>query len=78
MDEMKKQGCKIWEVEESSYVVFDCIGEDGDCISQTWSKFYKEFLPQTGYKVKETTDFEVYPQNTSNGLFCYLYIPINK
>ena len=75
---MEKLGFRIWEVLQSSYVVFDCIGEDGDCISNTWSKFYKEFLPQTGYSVKETTDFEVYPQNASDGLFCYLYIPINK
>ena len=25
------------------------MGEDGGCIGETWSKFYKEFLAQTFY-----------------------------
>lgn len=41
--EMEKAGYSIWNVKQGTYVVFDCIGEDGDCISETWGKFYKEF-----------------------------------
>ena len=68
----------IWNIPEALYVVFECIGDDGNCISETWSKFYKEFLPQTGYVVTEATDYEVYYQNSKSNLFCDLYIPIQK
>ena len=43
--ELEKAGYTIWDVKPGTYVVFDCMGEDGDCISDTWTKFYKEFLP---------------------------------
>ena len=59
-------------------MVFDCVGEDGDCISQTWEKFYKEFLPQMGYEADSETDYEIYPENGRPGLFCELWIPIKK
>ena len=78
LDEMIELGFSIWDVEGGTYVVFDCIGEDGDCISDTWAKFYKEFLPQTGYKVKEATDYEIYLDVAKPNLFCELYIPIEK
>ena len=68
----------IWNVEEGTYVVFDCIGDDGDCISETWAKFYKEFLPQTGYKASEATDYEIYFEKGQDGVFCELWIPIKK
>ena len=68
----------IWDVEEGTYVVFECIGDDGDCISETWAKFYKEFLPQTGYKASEATDYEIYYEKGQDGVFCELWIPIKK
>ena len=68
----------VWNVEEGTYVVFDCIGDDGDCISETWAKFYKEFLPQTGYKASESTDYEIYFEKGQDGVFCELWIPIKK
>ena len=68
----------VWNVEEGTYVVFDCIGDDGDCISETWAKFYKEFLPQTGYKASESTDYEIYFEKEQDGVFCELWIPIKK
>ena len=33
--EMEKQGYTVWDVAPGTYVVFECIGEDGDCISET-------------------------------------------
>ena len=73
---MQGQGFSIWNVKKGTYAVFDCMGDDGDCISETWSRFYKEFLPRTGYEVESTTDYEIYPQNGKDGLFCELWIPI--
>lgn len=77
-EEMKKNGYTIWDVEPGTYVVFDCIGEDGDCISECWERFYKEFLPQTGYVSSETTDYEIYYEKGREGLFCELWVPVNK
>ena len=76
--EMEKAGYSIWDVKPGNYVVFDCIGEDGDCISETWAKFYKEFLPQMGYEAAEETDYEIYYERGREGLFCELWIPVKK
>ncbi len=76
--EMEKAGYSIWDVKPGTYVVFDCIGEDGDCIGDTWSKFYKEFLPQMGYESEAGTDYEIYFENGRSGLFCELWIPVRK
>ena len=67
---MGREGFSIWNVKTGTYVVFDCADEDGDCISDTWSRFYKEFLPLMGYEAE--TDYE----EGKKGLFCELWIPI--
>ena len=77
-EEMKSAGYCIWDVKPGTYVVFDCIGEDGDCISDTWSKFYKEFLPQMGYEAEAETDYEIYFEQGRKGLFCELWIPVKN
>ncbi|MBE6753639.1 MAG: AraC family transcriptional regulator [Ruminococcaceae bacterium] len=80
-EEMKKAGYTIWNVKPCTYVVFECIGcigEDGDCISETWSKFYKEFLPQMGYEAESETDYEIYFEKGKPGVFCELWIPVRK
>lgn len=76
--EMEKAGYSIWDVKPGTYVVFDCIGEDGNCIGDAWSKFYKEFLPQMGYESEAETDYEIYFENGRSGLFCELWIPVRK
>ncbi len=76
--DMEKKGYTVWDVNPGTYVVFDCIGEDGDCISKTWEKFYKEFLPQMGYESTEETDYEIYFEKGRDGLFCELWIPVKK
>lgn len=78
LEEMQSRGYRLWNVNPATYAVFDCMGEDGDCISDTWARFYKEFLPQMGYEAESETDFEIYLQNGKAGLFCELWIPIKK
>ncbi len=78
VDEMQKAGYRIWDVKPGTYVVFDCIGKDGDCISDTWSRFYREFLPQMGYEAEPETDYELYYEKGRNNLFCELWIPVRK
>lgn len=75
---LTEQGYQIWVTEPSEYAVFKCIGEDGDCISQTWSRFYKEFLPQSGYAQTEKTDYEIYFEKSEKNLFCELWIPVER
>lgn len=77
-EEIKKAGFKIWDVNPGTYVVFECKGENGDCIAKTWSKFYKEFLPQSGYEASEETDYELYFDSEHEDLFCELWIPVRK
>ena len=67
---------KVWEVDEQEYVVFECYGANGKCISKAWEIFFKEFLPQSGYESSEKTDFAVYFDEQKDGLFCELWIPI--
>lgn len=76
--DLEKKGFRIWDVNPGTYVAFDCVGEDGDCIAKTWVKFYKEFLPQMGYESSEETDYELYFDGTRPDVFCELWIPIKK
>lgn len=78
LDALKKEGFSIWETEPADYAVFQCYGQDGDCISETWSKFFKEFSPQTGYVQTDDTDFEIYFEKGEEGLMCELWIPVVK
>ena len=73
-----KKGFRLWQTGAMDYAVFDCMGEDGDCISRMWQKFYHEFLPQSGYEQTECTDYEIYFENTKPGVFCELWIPVKK
>ena len=76
--QMERAGYRIWTVKPGTYVVFDCMGEDGDCISETWSRFYREFLPQMGYEAEAETDYEIYFEQGRKGLFCELWIPVKR
>lgn len=73
-----EKGYSMWKTEPADYAVFKCMGTDGDCISETWSKFYKEFLPQTGYEQTDETDYEIYYEKGESGLFCELWIPVGR
>lgn len=74
----EKAGYTLWDVAPGTYAVFDCLGTNGDCISDTWSRFYKEFLPQMGYEADQATDYEIYFEHSRPGLFCELWIPVKK
>lgn len=73
-----KNGYSTWKTESADYAVFKCFGPDGDCIGETWSKFFKEFVPQTGYMQTDDTDYEIYFENGESNLFCELWIPVKK
>lgn len=68
----------MWETEPADYAVFKCIGSDGACISETWDKFFKEFIPQTGYLQTDDTDYEIYFEKGESGVFCELWVPVRK
>ena len=73
-----KNGYSIWKTEAVDYAVFKCFGSDGNCLVETWSKFFKEFSPQTGYIQTDDTDYEIYFENGESGLFCELWVPVKK
>lgn len=71
-------GCMVWETEPVDYAVFRCCGPDGECLGETWEKFFKEFSPQTGYRQADATDYEVYFETSQPGLFCELWVPVTR
>lgn len=72
------QGYSLWKTEPADYAVFKCFGSDGDCLGETWDKFFKEFSPQTGYVQTDDTDYEIYFEKGEKGLFCELWVPVKK
>ena len=78
LEEFLNNGYSIWETASADYAVFKCFGSDGDCLGETWGKFFKEFSPQTGYTQTDDTDYEIYFENSESGLFCELWIPVHK
>ncbi len=71
-------GYSIWKTNPADYAVFQCLGPDGDCLGETWSRFYKEFSPQTGYVQTEEADYEIYFEKGEPGVFCELWIPVER
>ncbi|MBO4728923.1 MAG: effector binding domain-containing protein, partial [Spirochaetaceae bacterium] len=69
-------GFTKWQVEKSRYVIFDCYGKDGDCISKAWENYFQNFLPQSGFQTKAAPDFEIYFDNGAPDLMCELWIPV--
>ena len=78
LDELLKDGFQIWETGAEMYAVFECHGKDSDGITQVWSRFFKEFLPNMRYKKLEDTDYEIYFENGKEGVFCEVWIPIEE
>ncbi|MCX4379308.1 MAG: helix-turn-helix domain-containing protein [Lachnospiraceae bacterium] len=78
LEQFTNNGYTIWEAEPADYAVFPCIGADGNCIGETWSRFFKEFVPQTGYTQTDSTDYEIYFEKGEKGLICELWIPVQK
>ncbi len=78
LEQFTESGYTVWETEPADYAVFKCFGPDGDCLGETWSKFYKEFLPQTGYIQTDDTDYEIYFEKGEKGLFCELWVPVKQ
>ena len=78
LEQFTENGYSVWKTEPSDYAVFKCFGSDGNCLGETWEKFYKEFSPQTGYVQTDDTDFEIYFEKGESGLFCELWVPVRK
>lgn len=78
LEQFTNNGYSIWETEPADYAVFKCLGSDSNCLGETWSKFFKEFVPQTGYTQANDTDYEIYFENGESGLFCELWVPVKK
>ncbi len=78
LDALLANGFTLWETQPADYAVFKCFGTDGDCLGEMWSKFYKEFVPQTGYTQTEKTDYEIDYERGEKNLFCELWVPVQK
>ncbi|MCC5893990.1 MAG: AraC family transcriptional regulator [Alkalibacterium sp.] len=72
------EGYHVWNVTPTMWAVFACIGDTPACIGETWEKIFKEFLPGSEYQMLEDTDFEYYPAQSEDHLFCEIWIPVKK
>lgn len=72
------EGYQLWEVKPTVWAVFPCEGETPDSIGVTWERIFKEFLPGSDYEMLEDTDFELYPHEKKEGIFCEVWIPVQK
>ncbi|MDU5108166.1 AraC family transcriptional regulator [Clostridium sp.] len=72
------EGYTILNVKPSLWAVFKCIGTDAECISDTWDRIFKEFLPTSEYNMLDEVDFELYPDNNDTDYFCEIWIPVEK
>ncbi len=75
-EELTANGFQIWTISTATYVVFNCYGDNGECITNMWSYFFKEFLPQSKYEYTDEVDYEIYFEKGEPGLFCELWIPV--
>lgn len=78
LEQFTDNGYSVWKTNSADYAVFQCFGPDGDCLGETWSRFYKEFSPQTGYVQTEDSDYEIYFEKGAPGLFCELWVPVER
>lgn len=71
-------GYRVWEVKPTMWAVFSCYGDNGDCIGEMWNRIFKEFLPASDYVMLDDLDFELYPAQSDEKLFCEIWIPVEK
>lgn len=72
------EGYQVWDVNPTLWAVFSCIGDSPDCIGEIWERIFKEFLPGSEYDMLDDTDFELYPSESEDNLFCEIWIPVRK
>lgn len=72
------EGYRVWDVTPTLWAVFKCIGNDGDCIGETWDRIFKEFLPNSSYQMLDDTDFELYPVKGDGSSICEIWLPVEK
>lgn len=72
------EGYEIWHVKPTLWAVFECIGNNPECIGETWDRIFKEFLPSSDYNMLDDTDFELYPESKNSDCFCEIWIPVEK
>lgn len=47
-------------------------------MNDKWEQIYKEFFPQTNYKMRDYLDFEYYPEKNDEDLFCEIWVSIER
>ena len=78
LEDFLAKGYSLWKTEPADYAVFKCFGSDGNCLGEAWDRFFKEFVPQTGYMQTDDTDYEIYFEKGESGLFCELWVPVKQ
>ncbi len=80
LEEAKKLGLYIFEVDEAEYAIFSLRGPIPGCIHEGWKYAMEVFLPKNSYMHAGAPDFEVYSEGDMNSpdYTMELWIPICK
>lgn len=60
------EGFEILHIPEYTWAVFKCVGPSPDAIQKMWEKIYREWLPNTNYKIIQDYDIENYLPGNPN------------
>lgn len=72
------EGMDYWEIKHTKYAVFAHIG-DLSTLGDTYKAIYSKWIPECGYEVVVSHDFEVYDKDFKPGdpkSKMYIYVPI--
>ena len=74
------EGYSKWEVPAGSWAVFKCVGAMPHAIQNMWKRIYAEWLPQAKYEMKQSFDFEFYPEGDKDSpdYVSEIWIPVKE
>lgn len=80
VDQARKMGLDVLEVEEAEYAIVELNGSVPGCIHKGWKYAMEVFLPEHGYVHSGKPDFEYYYEGDmdSNDYKMELWIPVCK
>ncbi len=74
------EGMTVWEMPEQTYAVFAHRGAR-EGLMDTYNSIYQSWLPQSGYELTGSPDFEMYTNefhDFAEDSILYLYVPVRK
>ena len=79
-DDVKEvpEGFQIIHIPAYTWAIFKCVGPTPDAIQKTWEDIYRQWLPETKYKLIPDYDIENYlpGDNTASDYISEIWLPV--